>query len=523
MNLVLLVVILAAVAAALLTLYVRAAARRGERAEPGRGPLTDAGSSPPPLEEESGRHAADATPASTSNTVPAGGSAADADAAQEMGADFYDEVVRLLESELQSHPNRSDLRFKLLEMYAATHRKSDYLALAREHGSTSAGRQDSYWPRIAETGRQLLPGEALFAEPQASAPNVGAPREAPRKFRRYYDAVDPALLSALETELHAAFQELRQAASFWKQLRTLHVGFTGPRPPVVHVEKLSSFVGGAQIYVRHDPTRTAADAAVLGAVGQVLLAQSMGRKTVIAAPAGAGHAVAVARAAQKLKLRAQFLVTEPEQESRAEELRALGEAGGEVLVIPDAGTRMESQRAALSRALHAGSEAIYVSPIEAGPYPYPMIVQELQGLAGRDLKSQVTALAGRPPDGVIVSTADGMPAIGVLQAFLGTRDTKLYCVEAGQQTGSAPHRLGREHAWLRASGRVRYSSVPEEVARFAARHCMPDGIGDLHLAGGEVLVETFTLSRQFTPDEVVAVVIPAAPQIAGAAPAEDSV
>lgn len=522
MNLVLLAVILIAVAAAVLALYFRASSRRGELLEPGRGPLTDFESQAPPSRDEADPAESSTMPAHAAISPPEQDLAAEADAAQEIGADFYDEVVRLLEGELHSHPNRSDLRFKLLEMYAATHRKRDFLALAHVHGSTAAGRDDAYWPRIVETGRQLLPDEALFAVSPVMAAAAEGPREAPRRFRRYYDAVDPILLSALENELHTAFQDLRQAASFWKKLRTLHVGFTGPRPPVVHVEKLSRFVGGAQIYVRHDPSRAASDASVLSAVGQVLLAQSMGRKRVIAAPAGAGHALAVAQAAKKLKLRAQFLVTESEQQGRAEELQELADLGADIELIPDAGTSMESQRAALARALEEGSEAIYVSPIEAGPYPYPMIVQELQGLAGRDLKSQVTALAGRAPDGLIVSTADGMPAIGVLQAFLGTRDTKLYCVDAGQQVYPAPHRLGREHAWLRASGRVRYSSVPEEVARFAARHCMPDGIGDLHLAGGEVLVETFTLSRQFSPDEVVAVVIPADPQAVVAAPADDA-
>lgn len=522
MNLVLLVVILIAVTAAVVALYLRFFSRRGELLERGRGPLTAAEAAP--LSTDAAETAAaPPMPAPATGLRPDGELVAEPDAAQEIGADFYEEVVRLLESELRSSPQRSDLRFKLLEMYAATHRKIEFLALAREHGSTAAGREDAYWPRIVETGQQLLPGEALFAEALTTASSIETPHEAPRKFRRYYDSVDPALLAALETELHVAFQDLRQAASFWKKLRTLHIGFTGPRPPVVYVEKLSSFVGGARIYVRHDPTRAASDAAVLSAVGQVLLAQSMGRKRVIAAPAGPGHALAVARVAKKLKLRAQFLVTQQEQRSRAEELQEIANMGADVQVIPDAGTSMESQRAALARALEEGSEAIFVSPIEAGPYPYPMIVQELQGLAGRDLKSQVTALAGRAPDGVIVSTADGMPAIGVLQAFLGTRATKLYCVDAGQGALPASHRLGREHAWLRASGRVRYSSVPAEVARFAAQHCMPDGVGELHLAGGEVLVETFTLSRQFSPDEVVAVVIPSDPHLpVGAAPGDDA-
>lgn len=491
--------------------------RRRGSSEPGRGPLAgvDEGAAADSSPDSAVREAL--ASASPTYSFAAPSAAEEEDAAREVGADFYDEVVHLLEGELAASPQRGDLRFKLLEMYAATNRRAEFLELARRHRAGVAP-SDPYWARIAETGRQLLPREALFAT-AASASDAPAAPEPARKFRRYYESVDPALLAALETELHAAFQDLRQAASFWKKLRGLHAEFAPPRAPIVHVAKLSDFVGGAQIYVRHESRSTEGDAIALAAAGQALLAQSRGCKQVIAAPAGAGHALSVTRAAARLGLKAQIVVTQSEQPGRAEELAAVAEAGASVIVEADSGAagRMDAQRAALALALQQGNEAMFISPIEAGPYPYPIIVQELQGLAGRDLKSQISSLTGRGPNGVIVSTADGMGAIGVLQAFVGSKDTKLYCVEASTPLEMSAPRLEREHAWLRASGRVRYSAVPAEVARFAARHCMPDGIGELGLSGGEVLVETFTLARQFSPDEVVAVIVPgdSAPTDAG--------
>lgn len=489
-----------AVLGAILWLWTR---RRSGSAEPERGPIDEPAAAATPL-----MASMDAPPLSTPDR-PTAPEEENEDAAREVGADFYDEVVLLLESELAASPQRGDLRIKLLEMYAATHRKAEFLDLAQRHRKT-AGAQDPQWARIAETGRQLLPQETLFSDADAGS-DAPAPAPQPtRKFRRYYESVDAAQLAALETELHGAFQDLRQAASFWKDLRALHAEFAPPREPIQHVSRLSDFVGGAQIYVRHETSRPAGDAIALAAVGQVLLAKSLGRQQVIAAPADEGHALCVARAAAKLGLGAQILLTQNEHYLRAAELEALTAAGASVHVVADSATtgRMESQRAALAQALQLGGEALFVSPLEAGPFPYPVIVQELQGLAGRDLKSQISALTGRGPNGVIVSTADGMGAIGVLQAFLSSKDTKLYCVESATTPDAGAPRVEREHAWLRASGRVRYSAVPAEVARFAARHCMPDEIGELGLCGGEVLVETFTLARQFSPDEVVAVIVP---------------
>lgn len=432
---------------------------------------------------------------------------------QEVGADFYAEVVGLLEVELARNPQRDDLRVKLLEVYAATERKPEFVKLASVHlRAMREGRKDAAWQPVLEMGRRLVPSHALFSdEPpsSAAAAPMSAPTPSAQKLRRYYEVVDADALAGLQTELHKAYQGMRQDIKFWKKLREICSEFTGPPPPLAHARKLSGFVGGAQILVRNEAKRPVSDAAVVSAVGQVLLAQTLGRWRVIASPAEDGHAVAVARAAQRLGLESTVVVTTSEQAARSEEMARLAHAGAKLQVVPDGpGGKNEGQRAALALALDNGPGTLFVSPLSAGPFPYPAIVRELQGLSGLELKSQVHKLIERLPDGVIVSASDGMPAVGFLQAFLGSSDVKLFCVEAATG-GSRSHRLGREHGWLRASGRVRYSSVPDEVARFAARYCMPDGAGELELGGGEVLVETFTLAKQFTPKQVVVVVLPA--------------
>ena len=57
--------------------------------------------------------------------------------------------------------------------------------------------------------------------------------------------------------------------------------------------------------------------------------------------------------------------------------------------------------------------------------------------------------------------------------------------------------------------RVEVRSVADEVANFAARHCLPDLADELQWGSGEVLAETFALARQFTPKQVLVAVLPA--------------
>lgn len=438
----------------------------------------------------------------------------DQDAAQEVGADFYTEVVGLLEAELARNAQRDDLRLKLLEVYAATERTEDFIKLAAVHlQELRDGRADPSWTSVVEMGRRLAPEAPLFA-PESGAPDEPLRVVELRRARRYYENVDAAALKRLSGELNQAWQAARQDIGFWTRLREMALDFVGAPPPLLHATKLSSFVGGAQILVRNEAQRPESDATVIAALGQVLLAQSLGSGRVVASPADAAHALSVARAAQQLGLEAELIVTHDEQTERAEELAQARACGARVEIVPGRSGRNEGQRAALARALEQGHGALFISPLAAGPFPYPVIVRELQGLTGLELKSQMQTAIGRLPDAVLVSASDGMPAIGVVQAFLGFPDVALFCVEAGAGSGSRRHRLGREHNWLRASGRVHYSSVPTEVARFAAQYCMPDGSHSvLQLGGGELLVETFTVARQFSPQQVVVVILPSEPSV----------
>lgn len=451
-----------------------------------------------------------ATPATPATPARAQAEAVEV-ASPEIGAAFYDEVVTLLETELARNPQREDLRVKLLEVYAATERRPEFIKLATRH-LQSPGVSEASRIQVIEMGRSLVP-EHAFADPvPAAAPATApaAPRPPAPTFRRYYESVDAHLLKARQDELQLAWQTLRQEMKFWKGLRELSAEFVRAPSPLLHAKRLSSFVGGAQILVKNETKRPAGDTAMVSALGQVLAAQMLGRWRVVAAPADEGHLLAVAHAAVKLNLEAEIVVLESERAPRARELASVEEVGAKLVYVLD-GTSSggnEGQRRALMRALEHGAGTLFISPLSAGPPPYPTIVREMQQLGGLELKSQISGVIGRAPDGLILSAMDGMHSIGLLQAFLATPAVKLFCVEAGPEGGSRKHKLSREHGWLRASGRVRYTSVPEEVARFAAEHCLPDRSGPLGLAGGEVLVEAFTLARQFSAREVVVVVLP---------------
>lgn len=318
------------------------------------------------------------------------------------------------------------------------------------------------------------------------------------------------LLSSVQLELQEAYKTQRQDLGFWKSVQSLCEPHIAAASSLSAAPQLSAYLGGARLYFKNERQRPLADAAKISAVGQVVLAQRMGRKRIVAGGMEDGHGFAIVAAARQLGMDCTLHIHEQEQQLFRDEIAQVEMLGATLKVVRDTvlGAGASTQTQALADSLDDRERSFWISPLAAGPHPYPMIVRDLQGLSGRNLRAQIVKQTGRMPDALIVSTADGMHAVGLLQPFLKS-SVRLFCIEAVQdQQRSSRERFTREHSWLRATERVRYGSVAADVARFAAAQCLPDGWNRLHEPGGEVLAEAFGIARTLTPEQIVVVVIP---------------
>lgn len=433
---------------------------------------------------------------------------------EEFGADFYDEVARLLRSELDKHPARRDLRFKLLEVYASAHQREHFIEQTQRYIEVLNGQLDSYWPRIVEMGLELAPETGLYtAMPPLATPDlqvIGVAKIGHNEGRRFYDGVNPMTLGMAQAEIQDAYKQRREDPAFWQRVQELSEPQLAIMPPIIALDALSHYLGGAQIYVEDGRDRSPSEAAVLGAVGQIVLAQTMGKQRIVCGGLEDAHALTAARTARALGLACTVYVDQ-RRNRHATLVTQLQELGAELMPVREAalGDVAQTQLQTLSDALEDTRRSFYVCPLAAGPAPYPMIVRDMQGVAGRMLRTRIHGLLGRLPDALLVSSADGMHAVGLLHPFL-TSTMALHCVDAFEDHArSSRERFAREHSWLRATERVRYAAVAWDVAAFFARHARPVELQGLHLAGGEVLAEAFRLARELSHEQTLLVVIPA--------------
>jgi len=91
-----------------------------------------------------------------------------------MAYGLYDQAADLVRIALEREPDRRDLRLKLLEIYFVWGNKDAFLQTAKGLESTRDRAPAGEWDKIVIMGKQICPGEPLFASSAGSGRGAGA-------------------------------------------------------------------------------------------------------------------------------------------------------------------------------------------------------------------------------------------------------------------------------------------------------------------------------------------------------------
>ena len=313
------------------------------------------------------------------------------------------------------------------------------------------------------------------------------------------------LLPALE-EVAAAYEKIRQTEAFQTEFAKYLRQYVG-RPSLLYAaENLSRQLGGATIYLKREDLNHTGSHKINNAIGQALLARSMGKKHVIAETGAGQHGVATATVAALFGLKCTVFMGEEDvarQELNVFRMRALG---AEVVSVTR-GTRTlkDAVDAALEYWVEHLTDTFYLLGSAVGPHPYPLMVRDFQEIIGREARQQMLETAGRLPDSIVACVGGGSNAIGLFAAFLEDPSVKIYGAEAAGKGVNTPDHaatltlgrpgvlhgfrsyvlqdekdevlpvysisagldypgVGPEHAHLKDIGRVNYQAVTDQEA-----------------------------------------------------------
>ncbi|MGZ8666190.1 MAG: pyridoxal-phosphate dependent enzyme, partial [Solirubrobacterales bacterium] len=143
--------------------------------------------------------------------------------------------------------------------------------------------------------------------------------------------VPETLIPALD-ELAAAWTEARADPAFRDRLALLHRDFIGRPTPLYRAERLSERLGRTVYLKREDLAHTGAHK-INNAVGQVLLAQRMGKPRVIAETGAGQHGVATATACALLGLECVVYMGSEDIRRQAPNVERMALLGAEVVPV----------------------------------------------------------------------------------------------------------------------------------------------------------------------------------------------
>lgn len=242
--------------------------------------------------------------------------------------------------------------------------------------------------------------------------------------------VPETLMPALY-ELKERFFAISKDRRFKDTFRRYLADYVGRPTPLYMADNLSGRLGVRLYLKREDLCHTGAHK-INNAIGQVLLAKTMGKERVIAETGAGQHGVATATAAALMGLECKIYMGEEDMKRQAPNVGRMKMLGAAVESVTHGSRTLKD---AINEALRDWVTNVrtthYVLGTVFGPHPYPMMVKEFVSIIGREAILQVKRKEKRLPDAIVACVGGGSNSMGIFAPFIAHSGVMLIGVEAG--------------------------------------------------------------------------------------------
>ena len=127
----------------------------------------------------------------------------------------------------------------------------------------------------------------------------------------------PETLMALLEDLETAYREAKRDPGFWAELDRYLRDYVGRPTPLYFAERLTEELGGPKIYLKREDLAHTGAHKINHAMGQILLANRMGKTRIIAETGAGQHGVATATVAAMFGLKCEIYMGVEDMERQA--------------------------------------------------------------------------------------------------------------------------------------------------------------------------------------------------------------
>lgn len=250
--------------------------------------------------------------------------------------------------------------------------------------------------------------------------------------------IPETLMNAI-LELEKAYEHYKNDPEFNQELSTLLNEYAGRPSRLYYAEKMSADLGGAKIYLKREDLNHTGAHKINNVLGQVLLAQKMGKTRIIAETGAGQHGVATATAAALFGMECEIFMGKEDTERQALNVYKMRLLGAKVNEVTSGTATLKD---AVSETMREWTKRVedthYVLGSCMGPHPFPTIVRDFQAVISKEIKEQCIEKEGRLPDAVLACVGGGSNAIGAFYHFIPEKAVRLIgCEAAGRGIDTA--------------------------------------------------------------------------------------
>ncbi|HYF31207.1 MAG TPA: tryptophan synthase subunit beta [Chitinophagaceae bacterium] len=250
-------------------------------------------------------------------------------------------------------------------------------------------------------------------------------------YGRFGGAYIPEMLHRNVEELRARYLEIMYEDAFQQAFRNLLRDYVGRPTPLYFAQRLSAQFN-TQIYLKREDLCHTGAHKINNTIGQILLAERLGKKRIIAETGAGQHGVATATVCALKGIECVVYMGEKDIERQAPNVARMKMLGATVVpAISGSKTLKDATNEAIRDWINNPVDTHYIIGSVVGPHPYPDMVARFQSIISEEIRWQLKQHTGNElPSHVLACVGGGSNAAGAFYHFLEEREVQLMAVEA---------------------------------------------------------------------------------------------
>ncbi|HXB08916.1 MAG TPA: tryptophan synthase subunit beta [Puia sp.] len=250
-------------------------------------------------------------------------------------------------------------------------------------------------------------------------------------YGKFGGAYIPEMLYPNVEELRTRYLEIMHEAAFQREYHALLKDYVGRPSPLYLAARLSAKYN-TQIFLKREDLNHTGAHKINNTIGQILLAQRLGKRRIIAETGAGQHGVATATVCALKGIECIVYMGEKDIERQAPNVARMKMLGAKVIPATSGSkTLKDATNEAIRDWINNPVDTHYIIGSVVGPHPYPDMVARFQSVISEETRVQLKEKTGNElPTHVIACVGGGSNAAGAFYHYLDEGSVELIAVEA---------------------------------------------------------------------------------------------